>query len=498
MYSFFLHAGSAESSAVTQAAENLFAGHINWIQNPGVSIAFADDSSHFHHEGKDYILIGKADNLNRLNGSEISTQNHAELCYSLIEKSGINTINRWKGCFAFIINDQQTKQLHFTIGNTGLMPAYNVKDDKQIIVTSELKAFRKTDVFERKMMPLDSYQYEYTKHVEQDFCFLQNVKRIIPGYFYTVNYSAALQITSTPLQPVHSAIKLVSAIEAKEEVYKLLEENIQDKMAAKDVAVTVSGGVDSGVIAAMLAKHATKVSTYTIGTDFGDEFDNAKEVHQLISSKHHEIHIDDEEFWKGFTEGIWHNEFCDPLYAEGYVGFYHALQQANTDATQMFTGYGADLILGDFLNIGDRSTINSFSEYWCKRASWTGEMSPYLAQALNMEIIHPFWEIELINYGLSIPFELKYKGDEVKAILREMAEEKKLLTEAIAWRKKNAFTTGASLDKLFSHCLGIPDAKNYRFKSIFLYFIFEAMFVNDQERNAIDLQSLIQKTKLYA
>jgi hypothetical protein len=45
--------------------------------------------------------------------------------------------------------------------------------------------------------------------------------------------------------------------------------------------------------------------------------------------------------------------------------------------------------------------------------------------------------------------------------------------------------------------LGIEDAKNYRFKSIFLYFIFEEIFVHDTEVSDINIQALIEKTRNY-
>ena len=503
MYSFFIHIGSNKINETSCIAKNIFdENQVNWIETGHTQIGISSANSSFiHYKNTDYFLVGKIDNIKKMAASFAATseRNEIELCVKLLEEKGWEIVNDWKGCFALIANNIKNQELLFTIGNTGLMQSYIIHKDNSVILTSELKAFCNTTFFERKMIPIDSYQYEYTKDVEPDFCFLQNINRVLPGYYYALNYknSNTISINKTKLFPIHESTNPISKTEAKEKIYSLLSENIKDKISYDKIGIPISGGLDSGLIASLVHQQTDTIYTYTIGTNFGNEFENAKDVHQFLNSVHEEINIDEDEFWEGFLQSVWHNEICDPLYAEGYVGFYHSLKQAQKDVHELFTGYGADLILGDFLNIKDRSAINSFSEYWGRRAAWTGEMSPYTARSFGMEIQHPFWEIELINFSLSIPYEYKYLGDEVKALLREMAEEKKLLPSQIAWRKKNAFTTGASLDQLFSHCLKIPYLKNYRFKSIFLYYLFEELFVLDKHFSTIDIQELIKKTSNY-
>lgn len=504
MHSFFIHIGTEKNIAANTVAKNLFINsNENWRQENNIRVLVDSSKTSFIiSKNATYYLSGKIDGIHRLRvqhkiEKELSD---IELCIFLLNKNGWNFINDCKGCFTFIAHDTAAKKLRFTIGNAGLMQAYVYKTDDTIFITSELKAFVNTNFITRKMIPLDSYQYEYTKKVPPEFCFLQNFERILPDCFYQVNYEnlSKLSLLKTKFSSTNSITKSLSKQEIKEKLYNLLSENIQDKLNSDAVGIPISGGVDSSLIAAMLKKSLHKIYTYTIGTPFGNEFKNAKEVQKYLTTTHQEISINESGFWEGFLASVWHNEICDPLYAEGYVGFYHVIKESKKNVTQLFTGYGADIILGDFLLIEDKSRINTISEYWCKRAAWTGEMSPFVAQHFNMEIIHPFWEKAIIEFGLSIPYQYKYHGIEVKAILREMAEEKKLLPKEIAWRKKNAFTTGASLDQLFSHCLKVEYEKNYRVKSVFLYYLFEALFVSDTKLNQIDIEELIAKSKLYA
>jgi asparagine synthetase B (glutamine-hydrolysing) len=499
MYSYFIHISNTPSFEKAQVDKNLFNGNSRWHPRETLHIAIGAESIAAARNGKEYFIMGRIDNLEKicLSKNMVYTDD-GTACIDLMERDGWNATAAWKGCFAIAMHDMENRQLHITIGNTGLMQGYVAVNENEIILTSELKSFCNTTLFDRKMIPLEQYHYEYTKRVEPDFTFLQNVRRMIPGYLYSIGLEEKKRtIEQTAVQPITASVAQISKDAARERLYDLLKENISDKIKNGNAAIPISGGVDSGIVASMVARKAAKTHTYTIGTHFGNEFEHACEVHKHISSAHREIHIDDKDFWEGFLQCVWQNEICDPLYAEGYVGFYHVFKQCSKEAMQVFTGYGADLVLGDFLLIEDRKEINSFSEYWCRRAAWTGEMSIYTAARMGLQLHHPFWETELIQFGLSLPYEFKYAGDEVKAVLREMAEQKKLLPHDIAWRKKNAFTTGASLDQLFSHCLHIPHSRNYRVKSIFLYFLFEQLFVADVPVTAIDINRLIEKSKLY-
>lgn len=504
MSQFFLSINYNNESAHKQIAKNLFSNTNNVIYTYGNITIIAANEPGYSMSNQDiaYFLSGKIDNLDALKLSYLveNTVSDADVIANLIQQNGWSIVNTFKGTFAIVSIHQRIHELCYTIGNTGLMPAYSFVEMNRILITSSLKALRFTEDIPRKMIPLTSYRYEYTNPVEPDFCFLEDFKRVLPGYVYSMDYSQPdkINLSRKALNPIQSGSLVLTKTEAEEKLYQLLLENVKDKLDDNpDVSIPISGGLDSGLIASFLHEQGKKVYTYTIGTPYGNEFENAKEVHQFVSSVHQEIWIDESAFFEGLLQSAWHNEICDPLYAEGYVGFYHVFKAAKNNAKQVFTGYGADLILGDFLSVADKSTINSFSEYWCKRAAWTGEMSSHVAESFGLEVQHPFWEIELINFGLSIPYSYKYKGEEVKAILRELATHKKLLPPSVSWRTKNALTTGTAIDQLFSAALKIKHIKNYQFKSIFLYYLFEQFFVLDKTIDEIDINQLIHKTKRY-
>ena len=502
MHQFILHIGNIPAALRPVSFDGNGKQWQQWLEFGGFRVAVEHpEQQHLQVGRQDFFLTGKIDNLTVLaaNAGIAAADSDIVTGFHLLQQNGWEGTRQWKGAFAVILYDNDTKVLQYSIGNTGLMQAYIHVSPHQAVITSSLKALRNNPLVERSMIPIDSYRYAYTKNVAPDFCFLQQFRRVIPGYAYLFDVRSldVRNHTAIAIQPIEAIACNFRQEDAAERLYELIHANVQDKIHSNSIGIPVSGGVDSGLIAALLHQSCQPIRTYTIGTDFGNEYEQAFEVHRHTDSIHQEIHVDTEGCWEGLLQSVWHNEICDPLYAEGFVGFYHVFKAAQSSVTQIFTGYGADLILGDFLQIEDRSNINAFSEYWCRRAAWTGEMSPFLAESFGLNIQHPFWETELIQFSLSIPYAYKYRGQEVKALLREMAVNKKILPHDIAWRKKNAFTTGASLDQLFSHTLGIPHDKTYRFKSIFLYYLFECLFVKDEMLRDIDFQQLITKTNNY-
>lgn len=408
----------------------------------------------------------------------------------------IDDIKFLKGSFALFIYNENN--FYFYISVDGKIPGYLIQQNQQIFITSDLKAFRNTNYFSRKLIPIENYQYSYTSETPQTFSLMQDCNRIIPGVLYNVELNNSNKIKNSTIKSITSTSDFIGIHTAKQKLFNLLNVAIISKQNAETpVAVALSGGVDSGTIVGLLSKTNKNIHTFSIGTEFGNEYDKAKISADFCQTNHHTIFINDDDYREGILHAVFYNELCDPLYAEGYVAFYHFFKQASKYTNTFFTGYGADLILGNMHKTQNLNNINNINAAWCKRTSWTGELSSNLANYFNSEMHFPFWNEGIINFGLSLPIEQIQNEENEKIILRTMSDEMQLTEKDIAWNKKTALTQGTSLDKLFSKILNIKHDNNYYFKSIFLYFLYEDFFVNDKNINEIDFNFLIQKTKNY-
>lgn len=442
-----------------------------------------------------FFVIGSIRNLDAVfNSSKLGVSfTDAEKIALLYGKLGISFAKLLFGAFAVIIFNESKKELQVLTDTTGQMPIYFVKNGEELFLTSELKVFSNRDLFPIKLIEQKKF-LDFANHASK-YCFLAGFEKIIAGTVYTFNYYEA------KIKIQHKSFSEIKISENKtdfEESLMLIYTNLMAQVLSginknKRIGIPLSGGLDSGIIAAMAKKEVKNLQSFTIGTELGNEFDQAREAATFLGTKHTEIFIDNDGFMDSVLHGIYLNEFAHPVYAEGYPGFYHIFKKAHNEIDTYITGYGADLILGDIYNLEDKSTINKISEHACHHTQWTGEFSPFIAGHFNAEIIHPFWNLELINMAISLPWHYKYKGEEVKFILREMAVRKKLLPKDYAWRKKTAFNVGSSTDKLLAKMLQIEDYKDYESKGKFLYKVLQYLFVDGNKLDQLDYKSLLKK-----
>jgi asparagine synthetase B (glutamine-hydrolysing) len=477
--SYFIHIGDLQIDC-SVIASNLSIGLSDAVSKKQATFIFDPKISFQKINELSVAYIGTIENTSTVLNNTFTIEKIAEL----------------RGSFVLFVLTE-TKLLFF-ISLTGHIPGYILQQENQIFITSEIKAFRNTTLFNRKMIPVESYRYTYTIAVPQTFSFLQDCNRAIPGTLYEFSLETPSIIQSTTLKEINSKTVAIDFEEAKNKLHHILSDaTTTETPADKTVSLALSGGVDSGTILGLLAQRYKTVHTFSIGTEFGNEYEKAKISSELHRSMHHEIYIDDNMFCEGLLHSVFYNEICDPLYAEGFVAFYHYLKHASTYSAVCFTGYGADLILGNMHQPQNNTDIGKINAAWCRRTSWTGELSPYLAASFNSKLLYPFWNEALIDFALSLPLACIQNNTTEKIILRSMSEEKKLTHPDIAWNRKTALTHGTSIDKLFSKVLNIENENGYILKSVVLYYLYEAFFVQDKTISEINLPSLIQKSKAY-
>lgn len=441
--------------------------------------------NHYYYDsasGQAFFIIGKCYNLDFIFEGfyGITKKTAAEKFFILYQRYGVDIVASLKGRFCICIFNEAKNILDVCTDINGQFPVFYVQNGEELFLTSELKAFVGTDILPVKLINRAAF-LKFDQH-QQDYSFLKGFKKVIPGRHYRFKLSEnKISIQSTVFRQIQIGQNQLSFQQAKDKIYELLNNYVQ-LMVASDtrVGVPLSGGLDSGIIAALTAKHAKQVKSFTIGTALGNEFQQAKESADFIGTTHEEIFIEETAYFQSVLHGIYLNEFAHPVYAEGFPGFYHVLKTGHEQVDLFLTGYGADLLLGDIYHLEDKSTIAKISEQSCLHTAWTGEFSPFIPRYFNTELVHPFWQLDLINLSISLPSTYKYLQDEVKYVLREMAVEKGLLQYDLAWRKKTAFNVGSSMDKLLAKILGITDYKDYQTKGMFLYHVLENMFSSQQ------------------
>jgi len=111
----------------------------------------------------------------------------------------------------------------------------------------------------------------------------------------------------------------------------------------------LSGGLDSGLLLALMNEHGHDWPAYTVG--YGkkfadDELVDAAETASLLGARHHQVMLDQEEFEKALPNIVRFLE--EPVAASSVVPMYFVCQRARQDVKVALIGQGPDELFGGY------------------------------------------------------------------------------------------------------------------------------------------------------
>ena len=241
--------------------------------------------------------------------------------------------------------------------------------------------------------------------------------------------------------------------ELKNLLIKSLKELIGDK---KGLAIALSGGVDSTILAKLLKDLGINVKAYVIGIENCSDFDSAEKTAKELNLKLKKIKLSEKEIEENLCIQA---KILNKLYKKNKDKIKPETPEAKlnpvsvssnfplffvekyTKEKYIISGLGADTILGGFFKYLDLNKEDA--EKQIKKETKALLKFDYLedvetAKYFDKEILMPFLDKDVAEFCLKLPYELKIKKKERKYILRKLAKEIGLSEEAAYRRKKSA------------------------------------------------------------
>lgn len=300
----------------------------------------------------------------------------------------------------------------------------------------------------------------YTNDAGEELTFFKHVRRLKCGEQLNVRlYGSQAQWSVVQFADFlrHLRAQYNDLEQSKSEFYKTLDGAVKYGLEnALNVNIALSGGVDSGSIAALLKANGCNVKAYTVSTDWGDEYEAAKETAGFLGIELDLVHITTAEIIREVPNVIRYFHFTSPESIEiALVAhcLYKKLQEMDGANRTFFTGYGSDL-----LNAGVYTPFEHYNELHadCMKRVRATQLSNEFSNlsALNhaVKVYHPFWQDAVISTALRVPAEFKVRNGQDKFYFRQMMEGK--LPGATAWRKKLGAHHGTGLSQHLQNALG--------------------------------------------
>ncbi|WP_024790827.1 MULTISPECIES: asparagine synthase (glutamine-hydrolyzing) [unclassified Lebetimonas] len=265
-----------------------------------VRLSILDLTTHGHQpmEFENLVLVynGEIYNFKEIRkelekeGYRFFSNSDSEVLLKAFHKWGKESIDRFRGMFAFAVYDKLNKKLTLCRDRVGVKPLYYYFDGKNFIFASELKAIRKYKKFEIDKISLAQF-FEYG-YISRDRSIFEGVKKLLPAYFLEFH----LETKKINLKQYWKFENYFNVSAKKEEdiideLEEILIKGIKYRMVSDvDVGVFLSGGVDSSLVSAILQKHYGNIHTFTIGfkEQKYNESNYARKVANYIKSNHTE------------------------------------------------------------------------------------------------------------------------------------------------------------------------------------------------------------------
>ena len=206
---------------------------------------------------------------------------------------GADAVQSFTGMFAIALWDERENKLELYRDRVGVKPLYFGWDGETFCFGSELKALREFHHWrpEIDLTALGEFlQYGY---IADDRTIYKHVHKLKPGHRLTLRAGG-----SPVIEPYWSVLDVVghelsgSDAVLEERLEELLIDSFRHRMVSDvPVGVYLSGGIDSSLVTAILARHHdSEISTFTIGfsEDSHDESGWARKVAEHCGSRHTE------------------------------------------------------------------------------------------------------------------------------------------------------------------------------------------------------------------
>ncbi len=307
----------------------------------GNCIVFNGEIYNFRELRKECELIGES----------FKSQSDTEVILVLYRLYGINFLQKLRGMFSFAIWDELGKKIFLARDRVGKKPLNYSITENGLIFCSEIEPLSKHPDISREKDYKALELYLQQQYIPAPYSIYKEIRKLKPAH-YAIYDQSGFKVECYWNVDYTKKIK-ISENEALEEFELQLKESIRLRMISDvPLGALLSGGVDSSIIVALMAKLSDKkIRTFSIG--FGNEVFNelpfAQEVSDIVGTIHKPeiIYGNIESLLPKITK-----HYGEPYGDSSAVPSFMVAKFAREHVTVAMNGDGGDELLGGYSRYG--------------------------------------------------------------------------------------------------------------------------------------------------
>jgi asparagine synthase (glutamine-hydrolysing) len=269
---------------------------------------------------------------------------------------GENFVDHLKGMFAIVLVERDSEKVVLARDRLGIKPLYYTETPDRLRFASTLPALLAGGDVDTAIDPLALHHYlTFHSVVPAPLTILSGVRKLPPATVRVVEHDGRIRdrvywrpdFVRKDEHADWSENDWQDAIEAS------LTTAVQRRMVADvPVGVLLSGGLDSSLVVALLARHGQRgLQTFSIGFESvggreGDEFKYSDVIAREFATDHHQISIAAADLLPPLEAAV--AAMSEPMVSHDCVAFYLLSQEVARHLKVVQSGQGADEVFGGY------------------------------------------------------------------------------------------------------------------------------------------------------
>jgi asparagine synthase (glutamine-hydrolysing) len=277
------------------------------------------------------------------------TNSDTEVIIHGYKEWGIDVFNHLNGMFGVAIWDLQRKRLVVARDAMGIKLVYYRIAAGKFTFGSEIRAVLAGEQSQPEIDPTALNLFLRFRYTPSPLTLFQGIRKLAPGTMLVLEGGKYREERWYDYTPIPFS-KPREDEEAADELLELYRGAVRRHLLSDvPVGILLSGGIDSGLLLALMNEQGGPWPAYTVG--YGevfedDELADAKETASLFGARYVPVKLDQAEFERSLPKIVECLE--EPIAASSIVPMYFVSQRARQDVKVALIGQGPDELFGGY------------------------------------------------------------------------------------------------------------------------------------------------------
>jgi asparagine synthase (glutamine-hydrolysing) len=294
-------------------------------------------------------------------GHRFQTRSDTEVIVHGYKEWGTNLFDRLNGMFGLAIWDVQKRRLVVARDAMGIKLIYYRLADGQLIFGSEIRAVLAEQACIPDVDPIALSLFLRFRYTPSPLTIFSGIRKLAPGSMLVVENGRCREERWYNYTPIPFSTAKESA-EAERELLELYKAAVgRHLLSDVPLGILLSGGLDSGLLLALMNEHGRNWPAYTVG--YGESFEDdeltdAAETAALLGARYTPVRLDRSGFEKSLPKIV--DALEEPITSSSIVPMYFVCQRAREDVKVALIGQGPDEVFGGY----KRHLGVHYGKYW--------------------------------------------------------------------------------------------------------------------------------------